>query len=65
MTRVEGHELHAEGAYDKPRRGSDRERIFEKLQRFPSDIMACHWVARVLRMNASQPMVGCKGEQPQ
>jgi hypothetical protein len=30
------------GAYDKPHRGCDRERISKKLQNFPSDIMAWH-----------------------
>jgi hypothetical protein len=33
--RDEGHELDAEEASDKPRRGCDRERVSEELQEFP------------------------------
>jgi hypothetical protein len=42
LTQTGGCELDVEGASDKPRRGRDRERISEKLQKFPSDIMVWH-----------------------
>jgi hypothetical protein len=43
---------------------TERESL-RKIQKFPSDIMAWQGVARVLRMNASEPMVGWKGKHPQ
>ena len=42
MTWAEVHELDVEGASDKPRRGWDKKNISEKLQKFPSDIIAWH-----------------------
>jgi len=42
MTWAEGRDFDVEGEFEKPRRGCDRERISEKLQKFPSDIMAWH-----------------------
>jgi hypothetical protein len=66
LLRDEGRELDVEEASDKPRRGCDRERISEKLQEFP---LVISWlgtgVARVLRVNASEPTVGWRGEHPQ
>jgi hypothetical protein len=66
LLRDEGHELDVEEASDKPRRGCDRERVSEELQEFS---LVISWlgtgVARVLRVNASEPTVGWRGEHPQ
>jgi hypothetical protein len=62
----EGCELDAEEASDKPRRV-----VVTKRGSLRNDIssLVISWlgtgVARVLRMNASEPMVGWKGEHPQ
>jgi hypothetical protein len=62
----EDHELDVEEASDKPRRVVVTER--ESL-RNGIDSLVISWlgtgVARVLRVNASEPMVGWKGAHPQ
>jgi hypothetical protein len=60
-------ELDVERAPDKPRRGYDRERIYEK---FVEVYLMISWlstrVARVLRVNSFEPiMVGWRGKHPQ
>ena len=62
---MEGREIHVEEAFDKPHRRCERERIDENWHKF----LVISWlgtgVARVLRLNASEPMVGWKDEHPQ
>jgi hypothetical protein len=62
----EGHELDVEEASDKPRRDVVTER---RSLRNGINSLVISWlgtgVARVLRMNASEPMVGWKGRHPQ
>ena len=57
--------LDVERAPNKPRIGYDRERISEK---FAEVSLVISWLgtgmARVLRVNASEPMVGWRGEHP-
>jgi hypothetical protein len=59
-------ELDAEEASDKPRRVTVTERV---SLRDGINSLVISWlgmgVARVLRMNASEPMVGWKGTHPQ
>ena len=65
MTWAEGCELHAEGASDKPRKGYDRKRTSEKLQKFPSDIMDLHRGGQSAKNEFYEPMVEWKGRHPQ
>jgi hypothetical protein len=67
ITRPEGpeHELDAEEASDKPSKVTMKERV---SLRDGINYLVISWlgtgVAKVIRMNAYEPMVGWKGEHP-
>jgi hypothetical protein len=59
MTLVGGRELDVEGTSDKTHKGCHRERISKKMKSY----LVISWlgtgVDKELRMNSSEPMVGC------